>query len=37
MVHDDIKQNTNAAFVRLLDQRMQFLLGAHVGVEFGPV
>ena len=37
VVHDDIKQDANAALMRLINKLTQVILGAHVGIERCPV
>ena len=37
MIHDDIKQDANAALVRAVNQRTQVSFITHIRVEGGPV
>ncbi|MNZ77906.1 hypothetical protein D3C78_964620 [compost metagenome] len=37
VIHYHVKQNADTTLVRLLDQRAQILLAAHIGIEPGPV
>ncbi|MNS92005.1 hypothetical protein D3C86_1413710 [compost metagenome] len=37
VVHHDVKENADAAFVCLIDQMAQIVFVAHIGVEFSPV